>query len=348
MCIYLGDLPELNYDSAEHIIPAGLGGIKKLPADYVSREFNNRSSRYETALMRSSILALPRQLLGPGKRGSLNIKKATKSSVGILAHFPENGSYSLGYIVLGKPYEIPHLVLNIGTGEFSLNMHKGATDEEFQVFRKCLSEFELLKTKFIAFPELPAHTFLIGIKKGIEANHECFIASPDGNTHPFNKEILTELAGRVNNISELSGTDQYHVRVHQTAHIGDEYYKCCAKIAFNFLAHVKGSAFVQRECFDPLRNWIVNEGENDYVELSPKHVSQPIFPKDSHQILITKTENRLLADVCFYNHFHNSVLLSENFTEIFPMNGFICDWQNKKEYGFYEFLKTLASQQSFS
>ena len=59
MCIYLEDNENLNYDSVEHIIPAGLGGIKKLPLHFVSREFNNMSSKIERTLMRHSLIAIP-------------------------------------------------------------------------------------------------------------------------------------------------------------------------------------------------------------------------------------------------------------------------------------------------
>ena len=36
MCIYYGVSPSLTYKNQEHVFPAGLGGNKKLPNDYVS------------------------------------------------------------------------------------------------------------------------------------------------------------------------------------------------------------------------------------------------------------------------------------------------------------------------
>jgi hypothetical protein len=41
-------------------------------------------STMELAFMRSSLIALPRQFYGPGKRGKLNPKNATKSSVSLM------------------------------------------------------------------------------------------------------------------------------------------------------------------------------------------------------------------------------------------------------------------------
>lgn len=39
MCIYLGNQKNLKYSSKEHIITAGLGGMSKLPIEYVSDDF---------------------------------------------------------------------------------------------------------------------------------------------------------------------------------------------------------------------------------------------------------------------------------------------------------------------
>jgi len=56
--------------SKEHIFPARIGGIRKLTMEYVSHECNNAFSKMELPFLRNSLLALPRQLVGPGKRGN--------------------------------------------------------------------------------------------------------------------------------------------------------------------------------------------------------------------------------------------------------------------------------------
>lgn len=56
-CIYCTDYDKnLKYNSEEHVIPAGLGGISKLPRDYVSDAANNKFSKYELKAMRYSLL----------------------------------------------------------------------------------------------------------------------------------------------------------------------------------------------------------------------------------------------------------------------------------------------------
>lgn len=76
-CIYLKKTePEVTFKSGEHIIPAGIGGIVKLDNGMVSDEFNTKIfSSIELDFMRNSIIALPRQFYGPGKRGALSKKK---------------------------------------------------------------------------------------------------------------------------------------------------------------------------------------------------------------------------------------------------------------------------------
>ncbi len=202
MCIYLTQQQELHYDSADHIIPAGLGGMKKLPLDYVSREFNNLSSKLEMELMRSSMISMARQILGPGKRGSLNPSKATKSSISVFQQHPDGDTFSLGYIREGKPFEIPQIFLNSENGAFTVSLKKECTDNELQSFKLKLTQFDTFRIKMIKSSDLKPNTFLLGI---IEDNIDCYIASNDGETHPFNKEVLEHIASLIIDRSTFFG-----------------------------------------------------------------------------------------------------------------------------------------------
>ena len=86
-CMYLKQTePELTFKSDEHIFPAGIGGIQKLPMEYVSHDANNAFSAMEGQVMKKSLLALPRQFFGPGKRGNItNPKKATQGAVSLMS-----------------------------------------------------------------------------------------------------------------------------------------------------------------------------------------------------------------------------------------------------------------------
>lgn len=158
------------------------------------------------------------------------------------------------------------------------------------------------------------------------------------------------MAAQIVDKSTFTGADRYHVRTHQSATINDDYFRCCAKIAFNALAHLKGQVLANYECFNPLRNWIVNGGDNEFVDLAPNlHTElKQIFPEYAHYVLITKAGRRLIADVCFYNYFHHTIYLTDDFPEAWHLEGFVCDWQMRKEYEFHEFLAKLPSLQIVS
>lgn len=98
-CIYLKTDENQTFDKEEHIFPAGLGGIEKLPKGYVSDYVNGEVfSKLELIFMRESIIAIDRMFLGPGKRGNLSKKKETKSKMAIYCNSNNKDDISLGYI----------------------------------------------------------------------------------------------------------------------------------------------------------------------------------------------------------------------------------------------------------
>ncbi|MGJ1327465.1 hypothetical protein [Sphingobacterium multivorum] len=341
MCIYFKDKENLHYTSGEHIFPAGIGGIKKLPKEYVSLEFNNMISKVEQEFQRSSILALPRQFVGPGKRGSLNITKETKSKISVFRHQSDETVFSLGYISKGKPFEIPHIILNKSTGEYAVSIeHSSMINSDLKSFAENIRNALKLKTRLIKSDKLDEHTVLLGIKSGIEENYDCFIATQNGEINVFNENTLAAIATELENLKEFPQSESIHVVVHQSAKIGTDFYRCSAKIALNFLASFKGKKFVLDNRFDPVRNWIVNDGENNFAQFAESLPVEfkNIFPDESHQVFIHKKNNTLVAHVCYYNHFRSVIILSENFIEPFQPQGFICDWKSQREIDFYEYL----------
>ncbi|MDD4562431.1 MAG: hypothetical protein PHW39_05090 [Syntrophomonadaceae bacterium] len=81
-CIYLKQTkPDLKFTKREHVIPAGIGGIEKLPSGYVSDAANEFFSSIELIALRKTFLAVNRENVGPGKRGTLNVKKVKSPSI---------------------------------------------------------------------------------------------------------------------------------------------------------------------------------------------------------------------------------------------------------------------------
>ena len=343
MCIYLGNQNDLKYSSQEHIFPAGLGGMSKLPAKYVSDKFNNYFSKLERLFLRHSILSIPRQIVGSGKRGSLNINKVTKSLINVFKH-AEKDLYSLGYIKKGKPFEIPHIVFNKATGEYSAGMDKNISSDDLETFINQLKSFSKLRVRTICFTELK-DDFIIGIQNGIEDHYDCFIAGSDPLSHPFNDGLLKRFSKILTSDDVVRSTDSFHIRTHQNATIDDNIFRCGGKIAFNVLEHLTDEEFVMQKEFDIFKQWLLEGSDHEgfaFQDSSFDDDFMQIFPDQSHYVFIFKNNHELVAQVVFYNYFNCRVILSKNYHHPFDHNGFICDWQDKKEYIFMDYLNSKS------
>lgn len=83
-CIYFGNTKKaLSYSKQEHVIPASLGGKMKLPRGVVSDQANELFSKYEMKAVRNTFLSINRNNNGPGKRGSLSVKKVASPQINL-------------------------------------------------------------------------------------------------------------------------------------------------------------------------------------------------------------------------------------------------------------------------
>lgn len=339
-CIYLKETePNLTFNSEEHIIPAGIGGLKKLDKGFVSDQANTEIfSKLELEFMRDSIIALPRQFYGPGKRGSLSIKKATKSNIQIMNPNDDDLDLRLGYLTLGKPFFISQIKIS-SNKDFSFIFSKdiGNFKEEIKkiidAIYSCSSEYNEFTDKRMSTEE-----FIIGI----EREKLYLLKNPNTNIPILSKigDILESF--NYENVKLEYNENQITSNFKSSFNI-ENYYRIYAKTAFNFLALSQGQEYVLKEEFDEIRNWIVNGGENKFVitpEVNkiPFFLSAMEFPDLSHKIFISSCGNYLLGLVSFYSkEFSAIVTLSKNIKESIQ-DGFICDWKNKKEYSFLDFL----------
>lgn len=345
MCIYYKDQSGLKYTSQEHIIPAGIGGKSKLSKGLVSDEFNNSISKVERKFLQSSLMSIPRVMLGPGKRGSLAESKATKSKIHLITSHEDETIYAIGYTKLGKVFEIPHMKLDTQSNKVEISFDNSVPEFGFSKaiadFLKKCTESDQLKIKEISDKNIPVNIALIGIMNGIEKHYNCFII-----IHPTNKLKLTtkKISAIANGIKSngLSANNKtYMPTVHDTADFSIDYFRIYGKIAFNFLASLKGKEFVLNKCFDNVRTWIASGGENNFANMLENAKFPPIgfsLPDDAHVIIITKIESRLVAYVYLYYHFGVQIILSDNFVENFLPNGLISDWKNNEEYLLQDYL----------
>ena len=344
-CIYLKDTePTLSFRSAEHIFPAGLGGIQKLPAEFVSYDCNNNIfSDMERDFMRHSLLALPRQFYGPGKRGKLNVRYATKSQIGLIKYEDEDelDEVYLGYIKLGQPFLIRQLRINTNgdlimcTGSQFNNI-----DQLIENFNHKLRSFEGRYTMHTD-SRIASNEFIIGIEDDEPRWHICL----------SNEQLIPQIENLITNILNRGGvpaTNSEHksaqVQSEQSLRFSDTDLRVCAKMAFNFLAFVKGREFVLDEQFDHIREWMINGGENRFATLTGKQSFKGKYPftylpELAHIIMINQDRNHLTAIMSFYGgHFETAIKLSNQFNGVFGMDGFICDWKNRSELRFMDLV----------
>lgn len=343
-CMYLKKTePVVTFKSGEHIFPAGIGGIQKLPMEYVSHNANNAFSAMEGQVMKKSLLALPRQFVGPGKRGNItNPKKATQGAVSLMSGVINPKTVEFGYISLGRPYSISQIKINInGSCQFISDKSFGDVGQQTTDFTKNLGNYNGRYTLH-EDERFSQDEFLLGVHEG-----KWYVGLS-------NKDLELEVANFVKKLVEQKPFEKHtpdygtvQPRVHQTLEFDDRYFRVCSKTIFNYLAFVKGRDFVLQDCFDPIRDWIVNGGENKFATLTGKETdfSAISFPDQAHKLLITQKGNILIGHISFYgNGFETEVKLSDNFEGLFNLEGFICDWQNRQEYKLLDYLNSRVER----
>lgn len=332
-CIYYPHRDDLSFEKREHVLPAGIGGIKLLPRGFVSDQFNQDMSKIELRFMRNSIIAMPRQLLGPGKRGKTGIKHATRSEVLLIENNEKPGLFSLGYLQLGKAIHLPQIRIDTDTGQIIWSVDTTQPQPD-QFFLAQLRSYNPTNIRFIPAKQLPQQEVLIGF------GEHFYIARPQRSNFTLTPELIQGLIASIQSHSDPVEARNEQITIRQIAHIDDDFYRVCAKIAFNTLAWLEGQEFVLRPMFDPIRHFITQGGPNHFATYSKTSGKLPQLHAYAHRVLIGKSNGKLCALVCLYNHFAVTIILAQDFTATFETDGLICDWQNKKEYRLNE--KSMA------
>ena len=342
MCIYLKDMPELTYHNREHIFPAGLGGKMKLAKGVVSDQANACFSSMELKLMRQSLIAVDRMMLGPGDRGSLSPKKASKSLVAVGVE--ENGHPVLSYTSNGKPYNISQFYVSEQTIRISMqNKHTDISNEK-DLFLNALQKYGGIFVH-LKSPNLKDGEMIIGYSDG-----KYYVAT--SGTRPETKTVQAAINLLLSRFS-FNGVTEVETKIQQEHLLVEdqETDRMYAKIAMNALAFIKGADYSLNPAFDDIRNWIVyGDSEVDYQSL-PNIVTTDdnenrlthILPPDSHWCIFVKYNSSLSAVVCLYNHFYRRFVFGkiDDSETSFPF-GFICDWKSEKEYTLEQYINVFT------
>lgn len=374
LCIYTKqDGSEAEFKKREHIIPACIGGMKRLKQGYVSDEINHEFSKLELPFGRESISSIPRMFVGPGKRGSKNPKKkggAGKKIAVMRSH--ESGKLSLGYIQMGKPIMIEQLHIKemedgqrrIGIGFDSVE--RDCVEKKLAEWMEKLDAYNgsptIIKSKDILVNEM-----ILGLegKRWYLAIAEKKSSDEAKEGMKKELELLKKFYKKRDNGEEMLKSGAIHVEKSQvTAEMKmafnmHAYFRVVAKIAFNCLADLKGQDYVLQEKFDAIRKAIVT-GENieQFVQLGgelklfdglAEWAIEKGFGSWMHMVLIIRSRRGLAAVVCLYGNSNPmAVYLSDEACQDFEeMDGLICDWEHKREMSFLDFIGAMVEAPNF-
>ena len=344
MCIYFGNRQDLTYTKQEHVFPAGLGGIKMLSKGVVSDQANELFSPLELKLMRTSLISTERMLSGPGKRGSLSPKDATKSNINV--GLQDDGTPALCYIVAGKPYYIPQFHVQKSQMPVAVPKEDGDEGELFNRFITSLSRF---KDKFVHLQSehIAPDEIIVGF-----SDERYYVAT--SSERPSNEKVKSLISFFVNHF-EMRETKKgaHHIKQSFRIEESPDTARAYAKTAMNALALLKGENYVCNHNFDEIREWIVTGGPNSkFVSLPYIQSKQPdgiskIVPEQAHWCVFINIDGYLEAIVCFYNHISRHFPIGKLPDEtIFDTDGFICDWKNRQEYTLLQIINQFVNQRS--
>ncbi|WP_428331616.1 hypothetical protein [Mucilaginibacter sp.] len=325
-CIYYRDRPGLTFVQSEHIIPAGIGGRHTLPKGYVSDQFNHDISKLELGFMRESVIAIGRQMVGPGKRGSVKPADVTRSKVMLVSQPGPPESFFLGYLALGTAVALPQVRIDQSTGnkEWTLPATVPAAEADGWLLN-LLAGASGLKPSYISSDRLGIQEAIIGF------DDRLYIARHPGSSFGLSAQLIEDLRAAVGQSSAPYAAKNQPISFSQAAVVADDFYRVTAKIALNTLALLKGKAFVLDAAFDTLRRYITTGGQNPGVVLIPKAQRYPQFPLHAHHLIFGVSAGKLACNVCFYNQFTVNVILSNQFTAVFDPAVYLCDWRQKTE-----------------
>ncbi|MGL6186360.1 MAG: hypothetical protein ACRC1T_13420 [Clostridium chrysemydis] len=343
-CIYLKTDENLTFDGEEHVFPAALGGIQKLPKGYVSDYVNGKLfSPLELNVMRESILSISRIFIGPGKRGKLNEKSQTKSKIGIYKDSNNEKNISLGYIKKGQPHQIPQLVVRY---EEKPNCNLINVNTSFMEFLQELKNNKHLKKINLYDKSLGNNEFIIGYLE-----HKVYMLTKDKNIEfDYIEEIISKVVNEFNQGNYTSDIENIQPSLNLKMEFNIEnFYRICAKIALNYLALKRGQEYVLNKRFDKLRNFILGEKVKINCNIIENDFDMRIeFPSESHKIFINENNGYMYAMINFYGTTNIYIELCKISQQDYSVRkigneldrfiGYICDWKSRVEYDLLEYI----------
>lgn len=355
-CIYTRkDESNATFNSAEHIFPRCIGGVKTLDKDWVSTEFNNAISKCEMAFAREyPMILMPRMILGSESRKS----NQGQAGIGFLKSLDAE-RLTLGYIKDGQPVNITQISVCIPPFEgqdigkvYVVVTKKEEYSELLNALINDKDRFQILKTNNSAIKGKLIMGWIRGkVYLGVSEQLDDIMAVD------YAKKIIPLIKHIQNNLTKNLPRDVKECQVmydRKCTFCVFDIMRVYGKIAFNVLAHLKGQDFVLRPEFDAIANSIttgknidryVSFSDNSFSKNMPKVV---LFGNNEHNVLICCICNHLVAYVNLYETpLSTTVVLSDNWREPFELCGYICDWRNQEEIFLEDYITQNVIKRNF-
>lgn len=356
LCVYYKENNGLRFEKQEHIFPAFIGGIKMLDQGVVSDEANELFSGIEKHVSMESLVNINRMFYGPGKRGSKNPKKSGTPKIGVMCS-PE-GRTSLGYIVMGKPKQIPQCFLETDTDGNKLEMAIDAEEKDYAEQRAAqfieeLKIYDVKKAICIPDSRIEKNRKILGNHKekwflAYNSTLDEYMVKKEVDVfikRLKDKKFIQESSGECKVVRENPKFEfQYKMDM-------GKFLRFCAKIAFNVSTYINGREFILNESFDEIRKAILSgENINKYARLLPENPLKLLndlhyekkYGEHLHSVVCLKTKDGYSAIVSLYGFITCVMVKLTDDVNVHPLkaqDGFFCDWENRKEYDMREFLE---------
>ncbi len=339
MCIYFGNLPGLTYKSEEHVLPAALGCCTKLKNQAVSDQANKFFSPIERDVLEHSLIQISRIIDGPGKRGKLNKKYATTSEVSLIK---QNGRNGLGYMKGTKGHILSQFIIDENN---KIQFHYQPDEEvdeknEIEKLQECICSMED-KYVLVKMPQDDPCIYLAYFKDKMYVGFHAQLSDDKI------KEIKNLFDGNITKGKQNTFCDQLSITIEITHNLKNLSI-VAAKSAINTLAYLKGTEYItQTTNFNAVIKTIMSGSEEilryvkvihfDEVQLLRRKL---YLDKEQLACILTMEGKRLKAWFLVYEHGFE-VSLCDNCTiscDIL-LDGIVCDWRNRKDYRYLDFLK---------
>lgn len=354
-CIYMKGEENLTYSSKEHVIPASLGGVKKLKKGIVSDKANELFSQRERIALHETLLSVNRANSGPGKRGSNKIAQMKEPRVELfeMVNFGHNSTISedmptvqLGFLFYGKVYIFNQIIFEVlpnGAIEFPklLLSNKELRSLKGEPFQELLKRFVLKSNKvpgkdYIIVPSELAQKnryFILGLY-----NKKWYVSSPYPLDQTYSFICMLQKRPIPCSIKTYDAPSAIYRYSRELPHFLDP---CCnflyAKTAFNVLALFYPDLVLDSQ-FDSIRRAIVQGTDcSDYFvacqipEWVKSWVSDNVTIK-SHFVIIYGHNCVVEAYVSFYREvLFYSIQLSQDYEGPEFRKYFVCDFNQEAE-----------------